>query len=1091
MQAECSIRGGWLPACFTAGEAPLFPATFFTLMNLSISRRFRILCTFLLAGLAALGLRGAPRGAVTAAQAARELAGAGAVVFSVDGQARALVLATDEVAVTKSAAGAVGLPGGAQELRADAQHRFVRWPADVSMGDWLEKEVAAAPAAGVAGATPRAAGATLAPVFYELGRAGVAAARHVATTKLLLVGLDHAAAAVAAAATHAQSTTAGPANDLWVLEYATPYQMLSAARVLQSEGRRVEPQFGRTRTKRSAPNDPFYSQQFYFKNTGQGRGTPGVDLNIEGLWPASSGTGVTIAVVDDGLEITHPDLSPNIVTDSTLHLNVYTNSNDPTPEATDNHGTICAGFIAARGGNSIGITGAAPLARLLGVRLLGGSVTDIQEAAAFGRRTDVVQISSNSWGPDDDGATVSGPGSATLAAMRSAVTTGRGGRGVVFFVATGNGRSDGDHAGYDGYSGSRYVIAVGATTNRGVQASFSESGPQVLCVAAGQTSEDSDIQLLSTDNVGPRGKNTAASPGGDYTTDGNQGTSYSTPQVAGVAALMLQANATLGWRDVKEILIRTARKTDATDSDWITNSGGFAFNHKYGAGFVDATAAVGLARTWTNLGAEISRTQSSTTSSAIPDNTPAGVARALVVAGAGDVRVETVEVTVSVTHANRGQLQFEVTSPAGTRTVLGSPRAKDTTADFDKWTFSTPRHWGELANGTWTVRVIDTVAGTSGTLTAATVAVYGTAAVAAAPGISVQPVAASANAGGGATFSVTASGVGPFTYQWKKNGENISGATGATLTLSNVTSADAASYSVVVTNATGSTTSSAVALAVNTVVAVNPGRLVNLSLLTALTGPDDSFTMGTVIGGSGAAGTKPMLVRAVGPALGALGVGGTLPDPKLEFFSGSTKIGDNDNWGGTAALSGAFAAVGAFPYAAADSKDAAIFNPAIAAGGYSIKVTGNGTVGTVIAELYDSTPSNAFTVTTPRLINVSVLKQIGTGFTVGFVVGGGTTSTVLVRAIGPGLAAVGLTSGFVTDPKLTLFSGSTKINENDDWGGTAALAAAATKVGAFPVPANSLDASLLATLQPGSYSVQVAGPTGAEGLVIVEVYEVP
>jgi subtilisin family serine protease len=1060
-------------------------------MRLSLTSRFRILCTFSLAGLVAGGLRGAPREAVTAAQAARELAGAGAVVFPVDGQTRALVLATAEVAVVKSAAGAGGLPGGAREFYADAQHRFVRWPADVAMADWLEKEVAAAPANGTAGAATRAAGATLAPVFYEQGRAGVAAARRVATTKLLLVGLDQAAAAVAAAATHALATTAGPASDLWVLEYATPYQMLSAARALQREGRRVEPQFGRTRTQRTAPNDPLYSQQFYFKNTGQGRGTPGVDLNIEGLWPASSGFGVTIAVVDDGLEITHPDLAPNMVTDATLHLNVFNNSNDPTPEAAANHGTICAGFIAARGGNGIGLTGAAPLARLLGVRLLGGSVTDLDEAAAFGRRTDVVQISSNSWGPDDDGATVSAPDSATLAAIRSAVTAGRGGRGVVFFVATGNGRADGDHAGYDGYSGSRYVIAVGATTNRGVQASFSESGPQVLCVAAGQTSEESDLQLISTDNVGPRGKNPAASPEGDYTTDGNQGTSYSTPQVAGVAALMLQANANLGWRDVKEILIRTARKTDATDSDWVTNGGGFAFNHKYGAGFVDATAAVGRARIWTNLGAEVARTQSSTTSSAIPDNTPAGVTRALAVSGAAEVRVETVEVTVSVTHANRGQLHFEVTSPSGTRTVLGAPRTKDTAADLAAWTFSTPRHWGELANGTWTVRVIDTVAGTAGTLTAASITVYGTAAVAAAPAIATQPVAASANAGGGATFGVAASGVGPFAYQWKKNGETIAGATGATLTLAKVTAADAASYSVVVTNATGSTTSAAVSLTVNPVVAVNPGRLANLSLLTALTSADDNFTMGTVIGGSGAVGTKPLLVRAVGPALGALGVDGTLPDPKLEFFSGSTKLGDNDNWGGTTALSGAFAAVGAFPFAAPDSKDAAIFNPAVAAGGYSIKVSGNGTVGTVIAELYDSTPGNAFTATTPRLINVSVLKQIGTGFTVGFVVGGGSSSTVLVRAIGPGLAAVGLTSGFVPDPKLTLFSGSTKINENDDWGGTAPLTAAFGKVGAFPVPGTSLDAALLATLQPGSYSVQVAGVTAENGLVIVEVYEVP
>ena len=425
------------------------------------------------------------------------------------------------------------------------------------------------------------------------------------------------------------------------------------------------------------------------------------------------------------------------------------------------------------------------------------------------------------------------------------------------------------------------------------------------------------------------------------------------------------------------------------------------------------------------------------------------------------------------------------------RTVLGAPRAKDTAGDFSAWMFSTPRHWGESGNGTWTVRVIDTVAGTAGTFTAASVTVYGTAAAAAAPTIATQPVAASANLGGSATFSVAATGPGPFSYQWRRDGVALAGATAATLTVSNLSAGDLGNYTVVVTNATGSTTSAAAALTV-AAVAVNPGRLVNLSLLTALVSADDSFTMGTVIGGSGTTGTKPVLVRAAGPALGALGVGGPLPDPKLEFFFNSAKIGENDNWGGTAALIGAFTAVGAFPYAAPDSKDAAIFNPAIAAGGYSIRVTGNGTVGTVIAEIYDSTtPPSAFTATTPRLINVSVLKQIGSGFTVGFVIGGDSSATVLVRAIGPGLAAVGVTSGFVSDPRLTLFSGSTKINGNEDWGGTAALTAAFTKVGAFPVPASSLDAALLATLQPGPYSVQVAGPTGANGLVIVEVYEVP
>ncbi|MBI5772070.1 MAG: S8 family serine peptidase [Verrucomicrobia bacterium] len=1068
-------------------------------MNLIASRLARVLSAAFAIATAFLSssLSAAPAPGRAAAEAARALVASGTVTHAVGGQPRVLVLAADEVAVPRRDAGLEGLPAGAQAIAADAQHAIHRLPAGVAVADAVAAEVRVAAALSLPGATPLER-AALRPVFYERGRAGDERARHIATADLLLLGVERMAAQAAAAATGAEGVVAQITDVMPVLRYASAWEMLAAAESLRAAGLGVSPQFTHALAKRAAPNDPLYNQQFYFKNTGQGGGTAGEDLNIESLWPAANGAGVTVAVVDDGLEITHPDFAGNVPADTSLHRNVLDENSDPTPPAAANHGTICAGFIAARGNNGIGMTGAAPQARLVGVRLLGegkngASATDVQEAAAFGWKTDVVQISSNSWGPNDDGATVSAPEPGALAALRAAVTTGRGGRGVVFFVATGNGRDSGDHAGFDGYSGSRYVIAIGATDNRGRQAPFSESGPQVLACAAGQTSEGADAQLLATDNVGARGANTAASPAGDYTTDGVQGTSYSTPQVAGVAALMLQANPALGWRDVKEILIRTARKNHATDADWVNNSAGFHFNHKYGAGFVDAAAAVTLARTWANLGAELTATQSSTTSSAIPDNDPAGASRALVVASATAIRVETVEVAVSVTHANRGQLRFEVTSPAGTRTVLGEAREKDTAANLTSWVFSTPRHWGETANGTWTVRVIDSVAGTSGTLTSASVTLYGASQSSAvtAPTITAQPAAVAASAGGSVTFSVTATGSN-LTYQWRKDGANITGATGATLTLNNVSAADAASYTVVVGNGAVSTTSSAAALTLTPVVAANPGRLVNLSLLTALTSADDSFTMGTFIGGANTTGTKPLLVRAAGPALGALGVGDTLQDPKLEFFSaGGTKVAENDDWGGGAALANAFAAVGAFPYAAATSKDAAVFNPAIAIGGYSIKVSGNGTTGTVIAELYDSTANNAFTATTPRLVNVSVLKQIGSGFTVGFVIGGGTSRTVLVRAVGPGLAGVGVASGFVADPTLTLFRGSTRINANDDWGGGAALSAAFSGVGAFALPARSLDAALLATLTPDQYSVRVEGVEGAAGLVLVEVYEVP
>ncbi|HUR57847.1 MAG TPA: lamin tail domain-containing protein, partial [Opitutaceae bacterium] len=270
-----------------------------------------------------------------------------------------------------------------------------------------------------------------------------------------------------------------------------------------------------------------------------------------------------------------------------------------------------------------------------------------------------------------------------------------------------------------------------------------------------------------------------------------------------------------------------------------------------------------------------------------------------------------------------------------------------------------------------------------------------------------------------------------------------------------------------------------------------PARLINLSILTSIAASGDNFTMGYVVGGAGTSGAKPLVIRAAGPSLGALGVPGTLADPTMELFAGSTKTGENNNWGGTSETSTAMASVGAFPYSGATSLDAAVV-ASITTRDNSVKVSANGTgTGTVIAEIYDATPEASFSAATPRLLNVSVLKQLGSSLTVGFVVRGSGTRTVLVRAVGPTLNTAFGIPGAVSDPQFTLFAGSTAIGSNNNWGGTAALSAAFTSVGAFNLPATSLDAALLTPLTAGDYSVVVTGVAAANGQVLVEVYEVP
>jgi cyclophilin family peptidyl-prolyl cis-trans isomerase len=379
------------------------------------------------------------------------------------------------------------------------------------------------------------------------------------------------------------------------------------------------------------------------------------------------------------------------------------------------------------------------------------------------------------------------------------------------------------------------------------------------------------------------------------------------------------------------------------------------------------------------------------------------------------------------------------------------------------------------------------------------------------PTITSQPSPQTVSSGSTVVFSVTATGVPAPTYQWLRGSTQpgvgtpalIQGATSPTLVLSGVSGANAAlagNYSVVVANSVSAVTSNPATL---TVITTNdPGRLINLSILTPLAA-GETMTMGTVLGGSGTGGTKALLARAAGPSLTAFGLTAVLPSPTMTLAnSASVAVASNTGWGVNApTLSAVFTQVGAFPYLSTTSKDSAIYQANLAPGNYTVQVgdAGGGT-GSVIAELYDATPGSAFTATTPRLINVSVLKQIsaGSSLTAGFVIGGSTARTVLIRAVGPrlGLAPFSI-PGAMPAPTMTLNNTSVSpavvVATNSGWGGNSALLQAGNSVGAFAVTdPTSKDAMLLVTLAPGNYTAQV-GPAGssAGGTAIVEVYEVP
>lgn len=357
-----------------------------------------------------------------------------------------------------------------------------------------------------------------------------------------------------------------------------------------------------------------------------------------------------------------------------------------------------------------------------------------------------------------------------------------------------------------------------------------------------------------------------------------------------------------------------------------------------------------------------------------------------------------------------------------------------------------------------------------------------------APAITTAPVSKIALPGGTVTFSVVATGTG-LSYQWYFNGVALSGEINANLILSAISALHVGNYTVKVTNSGGSVTSAAAALSLAT--AANSGRIVNMSVRASTGAGDQTLIIGYVIGGAGTSGAKPLLLRAVGPSLTGFGLTGAVADPLLTTFTGSVADGTNDNWAGDAAITATGSSLGAFALAGAQSKDAALLaSPAI--GAHTMHLGGGG--GIALAEIYDA--SSGFTTTTPRLINVSARSQVGSGdnlLIAGFVIGGSTPRTVLLRAVGPTLADQNV-GGLLADPKLSLFAQSTKIAENDNWGdatNATQIASTAVQVGAAALPVGSKDAALLVTLNPGIYTAQVSGAAATTGVALVEIFEAP
>merc|ERR1712038_2016725 len=442
------------------------------------------------------------------------------------------------------------------------------------------------------------------------------------------------------------------------------------------------------------------------------------NMKVEEAWDLGmSGQGVAVTIVDDGIEKDHPDLVQNY--DPLSSTDVNDNDRDPNPRYdsrdSNRHGTRCAGQVAAASNNSNCIVGIAYNAKIGGIRMLDGPINDAVEAKSLSFNSDHIDIYSSSWGPNDDGKTVDGPGKLTSSAFEQGVTQGRDGKGSIFVWASGNGGRYRDNCNCDGYSPSIYTITVSSTTERGQIPWYSE--PCSATIATTYSSGSSSDRAIATTDLHHK------------CTTKHTGTSASAPMASAIIALALEANPDLTWRDVQHIMVRTSRPVNLEAPDWQGNGVGRQVSHRYGYGLMDAEAMVEMSRRWISVPPQhFCEVVSPHYYKAIPAR--ANVSLELDVSSCQGVRL--LEHVVSPIHvmagAYRGALRIYLESPSGTRAQLLDNRPHDVSGSgFTNWPFMSVHSWGENPRGKWRLEIYnDATWGSDAKLYGWSLKLYGT-----------------------------------------------------------------------------------------------------------------------------------------------------------------------------------------------------------------------------------------------------------------------------------------------------------------------------------------------------------------------------
>lgn len=537
----------------------------------------------------------------------------------------------------------------------------------------------------------------------------------------------------------------------WVVRAATPRHAL-AVNMAMANDRRLRAAYPNRRVPLKpfsfTPNDPYFHRntpaagwpgQWHLIN----EFTPGLDARVKGAWDRNiTGNGVVIGFIEDGIETTHPDLAPNYVAADSWDFV----DNDPIPDPDsfiwyDYHGTAVAGVAAARGGNGIGLTGAAPFAGIAGLRY-GDTDAQVVDATLYhssGANTHI-KVKNHSYGSIEPYA----PRPADRDAL--AVSTAAG---TIHTFAAGNGRGGemGETLVEDANmlepQNSPDAITVAAMSSSGLFATYSNWGANVFVTApSGSGSRVLDqwpyfeLDITTTDRSGDAGFNWGTGgrpdsfPDAAYTSIFG-GTSAAAPVIAGVMAMGKQVQPNLNTRFAKHLLALTSDVIDPNDktlsgdgdgvtpgSAWRKNAAGYLFNQNYGMGLINADAFTKAATQYSGVTPlQVENTGLLNVGAQLPDNNLTGIKRTFTINST--TPLEEVLLTLNVTHPWHGDVDAWLTSPSGTRArVMQSFDASWDPYDREHnihWTFCVNTFWGENPRGVWTLQVRDVRPGNVGT----------------------------------------------------------------------------------------------------------------------------------------------------------------------------------------------------------------------------------------------------------------------------------------------------------------------------------------------------------------------------------------